>query len=209
MYICDVGVKCPNCGIKFNSRQMPVLLDTGYRNSELRQDFKGSIPQFEQYAICTCPSCGKADWVNSFEETEEVTVLNQPGTTPHLQFRSAAISAERAGRNFFNVGLFYLHAAWCADDNQAVPQAREYRRLASDAFSKSLVDVSCPVDRRGEIEYLIGELYRRTGEFEAAVTHFKLVLPRLPARYAIMARKLMRLAEAGDSNAVDFESEGG
>src|ERR1043166_6893329 len=119
MYICDVGVKCPNCGIKFNTKQLPVLLDLGLRNSELRQDFKGELPQQEMYAVCTCPSCGTADWVNNFEETEEMAVLNQPPTTAHLQFRSAAISAERKGRDMFNVGLFYLHAAWCADDSNA------------------------------------------------------------------------------------------
>ena len=209
MYLADIGVKCSNCGIKFASRQMPVLIDTGYRNSELRQDFKGQIPQFEEYAVCTCPSCGKADWVNNFEVTEEPTVLNQRASTPHLQFRAAALGAERQGRDFFNVGLFYLHAAWCADDNRAFPQAREYRRLAADAFQKSLVDVSCPVDRRGEIQYLIGELLRRSGEFDASIAYFKQIIPRLPGQFAMMARKLMRLAENNDTTAIDFEMEGG
>ncbi len=209
MYVAEVGVKCPNCGIKFNSLQMPVLVDTGYRNSELRQDFKGQIPQFEQYAVCTCPSCGQADWVNAFEVTEEPVVLNQPNTTPHLQFRAAAIAAERKGRDFFNVGLLYLHAAWCAEDVRAYPQAREYRMLAADAFGKSLVDASCPGDRRPEIEYLIGELWRRAGEFEASKTHLRLVIPRLPGRFAMMARRLIKLAESNDFNAIDFESEGG
>jgi uncharacterized protein (DUF2225 family) len=208
MYIADVGVKCPNCGIKFSTKQLPVLLDLGVRNSELRQDFKGEFPQFESFSICTCPSCGKADWVNNFEETEEVAVLSQPQTTAHLQFRAAALSAERQGRDMFNVGLFYLHAAWCADDNNAVPQAREYRRLAADAFRKSLVDVSCPVDRRPEIEYLIGELLRRAGEFEASQAHFKAVVSRLTGRFALMARKLIKLAESGDSQPVDFDTEG-
>lgn len=209
MFVAEVGVKCPNCGIKFNSRQMPVLIDTGYRNSELRQDFAGQLDPFEQYAVTTCPSCGLADWVNNFEVTEEPVVLNQPSTTPHLQFRAAAIASERKGRDLFNVGLLYLHAAWCADDVKALPQAREYRKLAADAFAKSLVDASCPADRRPEIEYLIGELLRRAGEFEAAKAHLKQVIARLPSRFAMMARKLIRLAESGDAGAVDFEAEGG
>ncbi len=207
-YVADVGVKCPNCGIKFASRQMPILLDVGYRNSELRQDFKGVFPQCEHYAVCTCPSCGRADWANNFEETSDITVLSQPKTPAHLQFRAAALGAERQGRDFFNVGMFYLHAAWCADDANAVPQAQEYRRLAADAFRKSVVDVSCPVDRRVEIEYLIGELLRRAGEFEAAKAHFKAVLPRLSGRFALMARKLMRLADNNDGQAIDFSTEG-
>jgi len=208
MYVAEVGVKCPHCGVKFSARQLPVLIDTGYRNSELRQDFKGAIPQQEQFAICTCPSCGRADWSNNFEETDEPVVLNQPNTVPHLQFRSAAIAAERLGRDFYNIGLFYLHAAWTADDVNAVLQAREYRRLAADAFRKALVDVSCPVDRRAEIEYLIGELLRRAGEFEAARAYFMQVLPRLSSRYALMARKLIRLCENNSVEAIDFEVDG-
>lgn len=209
LYIAEVAVKCPNCGVRFSSRQIPVLFDTGYRNSELRQDFKGRVQQQEHFGVVTCPSCSKADWSSSFEPTDDPPVLTQPQTPSHLQYRAAAIEAERQGRNFFNIGLFYLHAAWCADDMRADPQAREYRKLAADAFRKSLVDVSCPVEQRPEIEYLIGELLRRAGEFEAARVHFNQVLPRLSSRFAYMARKLMRLCESGNREAIDFETIGG
>lgn len=208
MYLADIGVKCPSCGVKFNSRQIAVLIDTGQRNSELRQDFEGKAEQFEPYAVCTCPSCGKADWISSFEPTAEQAVLNQPHSTPHLQYRAAALAAERSGRDFYNVGLLYLHAAWCADDNRAYPQAREYRRLAADSFRKSVFDVSCPVAQRMEIEYLIGELLRRSGDFEASKQHFRQIIPRLSGKYAYMARKLMRLAENGSVDSIRFENEG-
>jgi len=207
MYLLDVGVKCPNCGVKFNSRQLAIVLDTGVRNSELRQDFQGQAPQFEPYAVCTCPSCGRADWVTRFPGCDEQAVLNQPNTTPHLQYRAAALFAERNGRDFYNVGLLYLHAAWCADDIRAYPQAREYRRLAADAFRKALVDVSCPVDQRVPVEYLIGELLRRSGDFEACKQHFRQSITRLTGKYAYMARKLMRLAENGETEAIMFDRE--
>ncbi len=209
LYVADVGVKCPNCGVRFTSRQLPVLFDTGYRNSELRQDFGGRIQQMEHYAVVTCPSCGNADWSSKFEPTGEPAALTQPNTPAHLQFRAAALGAERAGRDFYNVGLFYLHAAWCADDVNALPQAREYRKLAADAFGKSLVDISCPIDRRAETEYLIGELLRRAGEFEASRAHFNAVLPQLPSRFAIMARKLIRMCEGRNAGSLDFQANGG
>ncbi|HEY9679463.1 MAG TPA: DUF2225 domain-containing protein [Drouetiella sp.] len=208
MYLADIGVKCPACGVKFNSRQVVIMIDSGYRNSELRQDFQGRAEQYEPYTICTCPSCGRADWTNRFEVTKEPVTLQQPSSTPHLQYRSAALSAERNGRDFYNVGLLYLHAAWCADDNRAYPQAREYRRLSADSFRKSLFDVSCPVDQRVEIEYLIGELLRRSGDFEASKAHFRQAVAHLPAKFAYMARKLMRLAEAGTVESIPFENEG-
>lgn len=205
MYLATISVKCPNCGVKFNTRQVPVMLDTTIRNSELRQDFQGRAEQFEPYAVCTCPGCGRSDWMHSFAATTETAVLNQTQTTPHLQFRSAALDAERSGKDFYNVGLFYLYAAWCADDYHAIPQAREYRRLAADAFRKSLIDSSCPFENRSETEYLIGELLRRSGDFDGAKNHFREAIMRLPAKYAYMARKLMKLAELSNMEAIEFE----
>lgn len=208
MYVADIGVKCPKCGVKFSSKQMPAIIDTGYRDSEFRQDFKGKAPQYEEYAICTCPTCGKADWVNRFPVTNETSVITQRKITPHIQFRSAAVSAEQEGRDFYNIGLFYLYAAWCADDSQALPQSREYRKLAADCFNKSLVDGSCPVDQQAPTRYLIGEILRRAGEFDSALLHWQQVISMLPAEMALMSRKLMRLAEARQTQSVDFEWKG-
>jgi len=209
MYLADIAVKCPACGVKFNSRQVPVLMDYGIRNSELRQDLQGHGPQYESYGVCTCPGCGRADWVVRFPATREQAVLNQPNMTAHLQYRAAALYAERNGNDFYEIGMFYLHAAWCADDNRADTQAREYRRLAAEAFRKSLLDVSCPLDRRVQIEYLIGELLRRAGDLAQSQAHLKQSIPRLSGKFAYMARKLMRLAEVGNVDPIQFESEGG
>ncbi|MBP9091721.1 DUF2225 domain-containing protein [bacterium] len=205
MYLADIGVKCPNCGVKFNSKQLPEVVDTGLRNSELRQHVGDVRPQYEQYLILTCPSCGKSAWATEFAATSEVCVLNQPNKPPHLQYRNAAIWAEREGGNFFRVAMYYLYAAWCADDVNAVPQAREYRRLATEAFRKCLVDVSCPNSSRADVEYLIGELCRRTGDFARCKEYFQAVIGRLPALYSTMARKLMKLAEMGSEDLIDFE----
>jgi tetratricopeptide (TPR) repeat protein len=207
MFLATIPVRCHTCGIKFNSRQLPVITDTGIRNSELRQDFEGLAEQFEPYVICTCPSCGKADWFLNFQVTQEVAVLNQPNTTPHLQYRAAALAAEKNGGEFYNIGLFYLHAAWCADDARAYPQAREYRKFAADAFSKSLMDISCPEDLRSSTEYLIGELYRKAGEFEKCKAYFNQIIGKLPASYAYMARKVTKLATMSNMDSIRFESD--
>lgn len=204
MILADLGVQCHSCGVKFKSRQIPVILDSGNRNSELRLYFGGAQEQFEQYAVCTCPSCGLSDWATAFQKTEEPAVLSQALSTPHLQYRSAALAAERGGRSFYTVGIFYLYAAWCADDIGAIPQAREYRRLAIDAFARALTEGSCPTANRTETEYLIGELLRRTGDFQNAVDYLREMVPRLPGRYALMARRLMRLAQEGRTDAIDF-----
>jgi len=209
MYVADIGVKCPTCGVKFNSRQLPAVLDIGYRNSEFRQFFKGFVPQYEEFFVVSCPSCGRSDWSTSFEVIDEPVYLSAPSTTAHLQFRQAAMIAEKEGRSIYNVGYLYLYAAWCADDKNALVQAAEYRRLAADAFGKSMVDGSCPADKRAETEYLVGEILRRAGEFAASREYLAKIVGRLPGPLAIMARKLMRLSEMGDSEAIDFIAEVG
>jgi uncharacterized protein (DUF2225 family) len=213
MHLADVAVKCPHCATRFNSKQLPLFIETGRRNSELRQDFAGLLPQHEQYTVCTCPSCGNADWMKNFPAAkEELTpgqtptpmLLNQRSIPAHLQFRDAAMTYERSGRDCYSIGFLYLYAAWCADDNRAYPQAGGYRRLAADAFSKSLMDRSCPAARLSEIEYLIGELFRRSGDFQAARDHFGRIIGKLPAQFALMARKLMRLADQKNTDAIQF-----
>ncbi len=208
MYVVDVGVKCPKCGVRFNSRQLPVLEDTGMRNSELRLTPADGSERFEHFAVCTCPSCGKSDWANTFEVTYEQVSFSQQNLTAHLQYRTAAIEAERQGRDWFNVGLLYLYAAWCADDAMAFPQAREYRRHAVESFRKSLLDNSCPFQERMTIEYLIGEVLRRAAAYDDCKQHFKEVIARLSSQYAFMARKLMRLAESQSSEPIPFDVSG-
>jgi len=205
MDLAEVSVSCPDCGSKFNSRQVPIFLDYGHRNSELRQNFENPAEQFEPYEVCTCPVCGKSDWTAAFPTTADPTTLKQPYTTAHLQYRNAALNAERSGKTMYEVAYFYLYAAWCADDAAAYPQAREYRRLAADAFRKSLVDSSCPFKLRSEIEYLIGELLRRASEFQSSHEHFRAVIGHLPANFALMARKLVRLCEQRNTESIPFE----
>lgn len=209
MLLAEVGVRCDGCGTSFVSRQLPTYIDIGYRNSELRQDYRGYCPMMEQYAIITCPSCGRADWSTEFPPSQSTPVLAQAGGSAHMQYRQAALAKERDGGsiNSYQAAIFYTHAAWCADDSKAFPQAREYRRLAVESYKRSLTDSTCPQNLRGETEYLIGELMRRSGDLDGAREHFRMCIGRLSARFAFMARKLMRLCEQGSTESVPFEAD--
>ena len=212
MDIVDIPVKCQRCGAKFTSQQVLTMLDTGLRNSELRHTPPPAdppVPSFEHYAVITCPSCGKVDWSNTFAVIDEPVSLRQASAVSHLQFRMAAIEAERQGQDWYHIGMFYLYAAWCADDALALPQAREYRVHAGEALRKSILDGSCPPSQRSMLDYLIGEVLRRSGQFQECQEYFKEVIPRLLAQYAYMARKLMRLADNGEFAAVPFDASAG
>ncbi len=144
--------------------------------------------------------------MGQFPAVKEEAVLNQSSLTPHLQFRNAGTQAEQLAKDFYNAATLYLYAAWCADDSNAHMQAREYRQEAIRVFIKSLHDVSCPINERPTVEYLIGELYRRVGNFTAAKAHMQEALPRLPGKLAYMARKIIKLADEENSNVDSFES---
>jgi uncharacterized protein (DUF2225 family) len=208
MDLVQIAVKCPRCGSKFNTLQVSAWFDTGMRNSELRQDFAGGAPQMEQYAVCTCPACRKSDWMSQFPAINEPAVLNQANLIAHVQFRTAAVAAQQDRHDYYNAGILYLYAAWCADDSKAYPQAQEYRRCAIESFARALNDVSCPLNERRTVEYLIGELYRRTGDFAAAQSHLNSVLPHLPGKLAYMARKIIKLATFENSELSTFDTPG-
>src|SRR5690349_22066620 len=91
MLLAEVGVRCDRCGTSFVSRQLPTFIDIGHRNSELRQDYRGYQPMMEQYAIISCPSCGRADWSTAFPPVPGTPVLTQASTSAHMQYRQAAL----------------------------------------------------------------------------------------------------------------------
>ncbi len=146
--------------------------------------------------------------MNQFPATEEQAVLNQSPVTAHLQFRNAALEAENVGRDYYKAGMLYLYAAWCADDSNAQLQAHAYRNSALQSMKQALNDGSCPLNERATVEYVIGELYRRTGDFAAAQGYLQDVLARLPGKLAYMARKIIKLAEQGNSDLIAFENPG-
>ena len=208
MDLIQIVVKCPRCGSKFNSTQVSAWVDTGMRNSELRQHFGGSTPQMEEHAVCTCPTCHNSDWMSQFPPINEQAVLNQAQMPAHLQFHAAAIAYEQEKHDYYNAAILYLYAAWCADDSRAYPQAKQYRGCAIRSFTCSLNDVSCPINEKPTVEYLIGELYRRTGDFAATQSHLTGALPHLPGKLAYMARKIIKLAALENSGLTSFDNPG-
>jgi hypothetical protein len=207
MLLAEVGVKCPRCGMQFNSTIPESVFDTGLRDSELRCVPAPGEQPFEPLVVCACPGCGKADWTLSFNPGSQLFGARETPTPSYSRFAQAAREAQDSGGSSYSLSMYYLYAAWCADDAGA-PAAGEYRRLSAELLTRSLADQSCPLFQRATVEYLIGEIQRRRGAFTECLRHFKEVIPRLPARYAFMARKLMRLAELSMSDPVPFDSEG-
>ncbi len=106
----------------------------------------------------------------------------------------AALVAGWNGEPAQDLGWFHLNAAWCCDDLLAMEEAaraadmptaaepdgessyadrqRQYRQQAAAEFEHALTEGNIAEDERAMYTYLVGELYRRTGDDDTASQWF-------------------------------------
>jgi hypothetical protein len=130
--------------------------------------------------VCACPSCGLTGLVSEFitrkgsassflsrARREATRYGDGPGTASE-QYEAAANLLEAEGGALVEVADLLLHAAWCCVDEGDVEAERFFRRQAATKFEEALdsFDVSPP--DRAVITYLVGELWRRSGDSRRA-----------------------------------------
>ncbi|MBE9143933.1 DUF2225 domain-containing protein [Planktothrix mougeotii] len=184
--VMEETVNCPCCHRKI------TILDLGSTNSFGRQytDFHSQTMGYAPMPILmnTCPDCGFSGYNKDFKNPLDETLKSQICTviTPLCQVET--LNAGRryelygkirqlAGDNVWELGNNYLQGAWAAFDEGTDNEAY-LRRLALEYFREALVQNLVPLEQEATITYLIGELYRRIGEIEAANTWFNKVIQR-------------------------------
>jgi uncharacterized protein (DUF2225 family) len=83
---------------------------------------------------------------------------------PGKKYELAACIAEWQGLPAVAVGDLYLRAAWCCEDEDRREEEYYYRRQAIDYFVRALQQQEIPHEGIAVYTYLVGELYRRTGD---------------------------------------------
>ncbi|MFX0094219.1 MAG: DUF2225 domain-containing protein [Candidatus Hodarchaeota archaeon] len=102
----------------------------------------------------------------------------------------------------------YLWASWQAREERNCPNEKRFQLLAANYFEKAILEKNLKNNEAIEhIKYLIGELYRRAGEFDVAIEWFSRVNRNHPR--AETARRQMSLAEQQNSNSSFFEAVDG
>jgi uncharacterized protein (DUF2225 family) len=111
-------------------------------------------------------------------ETSGVVALSAAGVAGSEKYEAAAKVAEWGGADARHVADLLLRAAWCCVDEGDVEAERFFRRKAAWAFERALSGYDGVArEERAVLTYLVGELWRRSGDLGQARAWFD----RVPA----------------------------
>ena len=125
-------------------------------------------------------SGGESDFTGATEVSPLVKehVLNELAPSGASECRLARQSTKRrprllSGRESSRVRsqIFCLRAAWCCVDEGDIEAERYFRRLAAWTFEQALSSYDgVAAEERAVLTYLVGELWRRIGDFDRQET---------------------------------------
>jgi len=225
-----VEKECPVC-----KKKLPVTKTRG-RQKLVRQDsdfcshFAGDINPY-YYSIWVCPHCGFAAPDSSFENLSaaaeeklreflkgKVVKLDLSGRRSREQAITAYKLAIYFGEQFtglrnstlaelyLKLGWLYREGGQAAEEAAALDRAREY-------YERALVREHPPFGNLSAlaVEYLIGELFRRTGRFDEAIAYLGKVVysPEAKAEHRLreMAREAWQAARQAKASSTASRQE--
>ncbi len=176
------------------------------RHSDFHQVTMGFPPL--PLLMNTCPQCGFSGTASTFDTPETIPSSFKQQIIEHIQpivtsqpltagrrYELFALQKELLGASAQEMGDYYLRASWAARDEGDDHEAN-YQHYALTFFHKALSSDDEPVNEADEapITYLVGELYRRTGDLDEAERWFARVLERAEkdeswARFAELAQR--------------------
>jgi hypothetical protein len=136
--------------------------------------------------VHACPRCGFAGDARAFEaeqadEQVRAWVLGGNAAAEAVRDadsgygryqRAALCQARRKRASALQIGEFYLAASWSAQLEGAPEEAPPFQAEAARYLERALLTEEVGEGERAVMTYLVGELRRRLGEFEAALQLF-------------------------------------
>ena len=176
----SIELRCPVCETGFRSQAVVSTNSFGGKRTDFHERAAGTQPL--PYLIHTCARCGYSGAERDFTEDADVSpvlkerVLNElaPAATVGLRsgsekYEAAAKVAEWQNLEPRHVADLLLRAAWCCVDEGDVEAERFFRRKAAWKFEEALESFDGVArDERAVLTYLVGELWRRTGDLRQA-----------------------------------------
>ncbi|HET9455461.1 MAG TPA: DUF2225 domain-containing protein [Gemmatimonadaceae bacterium] len=172
----SIELRCPVCETAFRSQAVVSTNSFGGKRTDFHERAAGTQPL--PYLIHTCARCGYSGSERDFTEEVDVSpvlkerVLNElaPVTSTGLltgseKYEAAAKVAEWQSLEPRHIADLLLRAAWCCVDEGDVEAERYFRRKAAWKFEEALESYDgVQQDERAVLTYLVGELWRRTGD---------------------------------------------
>jgi uncharacterized protein (DUF2225 family) len=211
---------CVVCGQQFTVTKTRNRLSMVKQDSDFCTHYKEINPYY--YVVWVCPHCGYAAQDTFFEETpgkieaiqdflkgREVNV-NFEGQRTREQaiatYKLAIFFAELAGTLASRLGGLYLKLAWLFREGEqkeeeliALDKAREY-------YDQAFLRERLPIGNMSQLtlEYLIGELYRRTNRISEALNYFSKVVGNPQAK---QEKRILEMAREAWSQARETQKQ--
>ncbi len=143
------------------------------RETDFRPRYLGADPLPDLVHRCPeCDFCAHTDLFVRLKDPPDGLDYDAGGYPTH-RYELAARKAREQGGTSDQIADLYLHAAWCARR----PSRRSIERRNQERAARWFISaVSRDEINRRELAstvYLIGELHRRSGDFEAALDWFR------------------------------------
>ncbi len=175
-----IDLRCPVCDNRFRSQAVVSTNSFGGKRTDFHERAAGTQPL--PYLIHMCGRCGYSGSERDFTEEAEVSpmlrehVWNElapklacTSATGSEKYEAAAQVAEWQSMDARYVADLLLRAAWCCVDEGDIEAERFFRRRAAWMFERALGSYDGVArDERAVLTYLVGELWRRTGDTKAA-----------------------------------------
>ncbi|MDU2063991.1 MAG: DUF2225 domain-containing protein [Sporomusaceae bacterium] len=219
--IYETDKECAICEKSFQVTKTRSRLTMTHQDGDFCTYYKEVNPNY--YSIWVCPHCGYAAYDSHFSE---LTQTSKDKVAAFLKTREVHVdySGERTCESAietFKLALFfgkiamfsasrmaalYLRLAWLyreLEEKENELAALEQARLS---YEQALLKERPPIGNMSGItvEYLIGELYRRTGHLNEALSYFGKIVSD---RQAKMEPRILKMAREGWHKAKEEKKE--
>lgn len=188
-----VKVGCPYCEQVFvTSRVRPRFKKPSRIDSDFCTHYDEGKVNPDYYVVRVCPSCGCASTENSLKhwyepqrKKFEARIANQWKNRDYggertwedalATYQLALLTAQTIGESHRVVAGLLHHIAWLYRYRNDVVEERRYMQYALDAYV-AVLEQEWRDQNDARLIFIIGELYRRLGEFNEAVKCFSKIV---------------------------------
>lgn len=206
-YLYTAAKKCVICDSQITVTKVRSRLSMLKQDSDFCTYYKEINPNY--YAIWVCPQCGYAAQETYFEEepaaassirsflAARTVNVNFAGERTWSQavatYKLAIYFAEMAGALPSRLGGLYLKLAWLYREKEQNAEELTLLDKARAYYEQSFLKERMPIGNLSEltVEYLCGELMRRTGKLPEALNYLGKVVTNPKAK---LEKRILELA---------------
>lgn len=212
-----VDKKCPICNMSIQVTKVRSKLQMIKQDSDFCTYYKDINPNY--YTIWVCPHCGYAaqdtyftelslaavDKIHQFLKGKQVNInFSGPRSSDQAiaTYKLAIFFGEMTAMLPSRLAGLYLKLAWLYREAQQTEEEQLLMSKARECYEQATLKERFPIGNMTEItmEYVIGELYRRTGRIDQALAYLAKVVGNPQAK---SEKRILELAKAAWHQARD------